>query len=480
MAFNDLREFIEKADQMGECKIIEGADWETDIGTISELEVEQPSPRLLLFDKIQGYPSGYRVAVNMFATPRRNALALGLPEEATGVELVRALKEKIKTGIKLIPPVEVETGPVKENVLLGEDVDLYKFPAPKWHEHDGGRYIGTGDCVIMRDPEEDWVNFGTYRIQVHDKDKTTVRVAPSHDGHIIAQKYWSKGMACPAAISCGQAPLLYAAAGWRGLPWGVSEYDFAGGLGNKPIEVIRGVVTDLPIPATAEIVLEGELMSPEVETLNEGPFGEWPGYYNGPFQEPVFHVKSILHRNNPIIQGAPPSRFPGVWTLGGHLQKAASLWNELDAQMHGVMGVRIVEDASIHPMVVISLKQEYEGQAKRAALLAIGSGATSLCLRYVIVVDDDIDPFSNSEVLWAIATRGDPEYAIDIIEGCLGLPGVAWASPEQKRRGSYEQSVAVILACKPYHWMKDFPLSIKSSPERLQKAREKWGSILFG
>jgi len=466
MVFNDLREFIEKAEQMGECKIIEGADWETDIGTISELEAEEPNPRLILFDDIQGYPSGYRVAVNMFATPRRNALALGLPEEATGVELVRALKEKIKAGIKLIPPVEVDTGPVKENVLLGDDIDLYKFPAPKWHELDGGRYIGTGDCVIMRDPEEDWVNFGTYRIQVHDKDKTTVRVVHSHDGRIIAQKYWSKGMACPAAISCGQAPLLYAAAGWRGLSWGVSEYDFAGGLGNKPIEVVRGVITDLPIPATAEIVLEGELMSPEVETLTEGPFGEWPGYYNGPFQEPVFHVKSILHRNNPIIQGAPPSRFPGVWTLGGHLQKAATLWNELDAQMHGVMGVRIVEDASIHPMVVISLKQEYEG--------------TSLCLRYVIVVDDDIDPFSNSEVLWAIATRGDPEYAIDIIEGCLGLPGVAWASPEQKRRGSYEQSVAVILACKPYHWMKDFPPSIKSSPERLQKAREKWGSILFG
>jgi len=474
MTFNDLREFIEKVDEMGECKIVEGADWETDIGLISELEAEQPSPRLLVFDKIQGYPAGYRVAVNMFATQRRNALALGLPEEARGVELVRAFKEKIKAGIELIPPVEVETGPVKENVLLGKDIDLFKFPVPKWHELDGGRYIGTGDCVIMRDPEEGWVNFGTYRIQVHDKDKTTVRVVPSHDGNRIARKYWSKGKACPVAISCGQAPLLYAAAGWRGLSWGISEYDFAGGLGNKPIQVTRGITTDLPIPATAEIVLEGELMAPEVETLSEGPFGEWPGYYNGPFQEPVFHVKSILHRNNPIIQGAPPSRFPGVWTLGGDLQKAATLWKELDAQMAGVKGVRMVEDASIHPMVVISIKQEYDGQAKRAALIAVGSGATSLCLRYVIVVDDDVDLFSNSELLWAIGTRCEPETAIDIVKGTVGLPGVAWESPEKKRLGTSRESVAIILACKPYHWMKEFPPSIKSSPERLQKAREKW------
>ena len=370
MAFNDLREFIEKAEEIGECKTIEGADWETDIGTLSELEAEQPTPRLLLFDNIEGYPSGYRVASMVFSSPRRTALALGLPLEAEGIELVRAYKEKLKAGIEPIPPVEVETGPVKENIRTGEEVDLFDFPVPKWHELDGGRYIGTADCVIVRDPEEGWVNFGTYRVQVQDKATTTIRIAPSRDGYLIARKYWDRGKACPTAVACGQEPLLFAAASWRRVPWGVSEYDFAGGLGNKPIQVTRGVTTDLPIPATAEIVLEGDLISPEVETLTEGPFGEWPGYYNGPFQEPVFHVKSVLHRNNPILQGAPPSRFPSVWTLGGHLQKAAVLWNELEAQMPGVRGVRMVEDASLHTMVVISLKQEFDGHAKRAALLA--------------------------------------------------------------------------------------------------------------
>ena len=147
--------------------------------------------------------------------------------------------------------------------------------------------------------------------------------------------------------------------------------------------------------------------------------------------------------------------------------------------MPGVRGVRIVEDASLNPMVVISIKQEYEGQAKQAALLATGSSSTGYCLRFVIVVDEDIDPFNTSEVLWAIGTRCEPETDIDIIRGCLGLRGVAWESPEKKRIGTSAQSVAVILACKPFHWMKEFPPSVKSSPERLKKTKEKWAPMLW-
>jgi len=137
----------------------------------------------------------------------------------------------------------------------------------------------------------------------------------------------------------------------------------------------------------------------------------------------------------------------------------------------------MVEDASAHTMVVISLKQEYEGHAKRAGLLAAASSATAFCIRWIIVVDEDIDPFNTSEVLWAMGTRCDPETAIDIIRGTLGLSGVAWQSPEQQRIGTYAQSAAIVLACKPYHWIKEFPPAVKSSPERLEKARQKWAHI---
>ncbi|MFC1963962.1 UbiD family decarboxylase [Chloroflexota bacterium] len=374
MVFNDLREFIKKAEEIGECQTVEGADCESDIGILTEMLQEKPDPKLLLFDRIKDYPMGYRVASNLFSTDRRTALGLGLPEELKGAELVKALRDRIREGIRPVPPEEVKAAPVKENVITGEDVDLSKLPVPKWHEFDGGRYIGTGCCVIQKDPDEGWTNVSTYRVQVQDRNTVTVSIAPGHHGDVIRKKYWERGKNCPVAISCGQEPLLFAASGWESVTtWAESEYDFAGGLRKAPVQVTKGVTTDLPLPATAEIVLEGEILPPEVETRQEGPFGEYTGYYGGGVRAmPAVRINSILHRDNPILQGNPASRMPGVWTLGLHFQKAAVLWDLLDRNMPDVRGVRMVEDAAVHSMVVISLKQSYAGQARQAAMLASG------------------------------------------------------------------------------------------------------------
>ena len=139
MAFNDLREFIKKADDLGECLVVEGADWDLEIGAIASLRGELPNCPLLVFDKIKGYEAGYRVASNLFTSPQRAALALGLPLGARGADLVKALREKLRGGVKPVPPVEVNSGPVKENIKVGDEVDLLEFPTPKWHELDGGR-----------------------------------------------------------------------------------------------------------------------------------------------------------------------------------------------------------------------------------------------------------------------------------------------------------------------------------------------------
>ncbi|MBI2315671.1 MAG: UbiD family decarboxylase, partial [Betaproteobacteria bacterium] len=149
--FNDLREVISKVDEFGECKVIEGADWDLEIGCLSELQAEFPDSPLLLFDNIKGYRKGFRVATNVFSSPKRLALAAGLPLEARGVELVRAWRQKTKAGGKLIAPVQVDAAPMKENVRLGGEVNLYDFPAPKWRELDGGRFIGTGAVTVLRD-----------------------------------------------------------------------------------------------------------------------------------------------------------------------------------------------------------------------------------------------------------------------------------------------------------------------------------------
>ncbi|MFC1869766.1 UbiD family decarboxylase [Chloroflexota bacterium] len=477
--FNDLREFIDKAEELGELKLIEGADWESEIGVLTDIIAAQPNPPLLLFDKITGHQAGYRVASNLFTSTRRTALGLGLPLEAERMELVRAMRKKIEAGIELLPPVVVETGPVKENIDTGDQIDLLKFPTPKWHEKDGGRYIGTGDICITRDPEEGWVNFGTYRVQVQDKTTLTVYIAPSNQGNMIRKKYWDKGLNCPIAICCGQDPALFAAAAWERVPWGVSEYDFAGGLRGAPVKVTRGVSTDLPIPAAAEIVIEGEMVPPEIEARPEGPFGEWWGYYGGGQRPmPACRVKSVLYRNNPIIQGNPPSFLPSVWTLGRHIQKAASLWAELDRHIPGVKGVWMMEDASMHAMPVISIQQQYGGHAKQAALIAAGCSATGRSARMVVVVDDDIDPSNLSEVTWALTTRVDPETSIDIIRDCWNSPIDPMLSPENKRLKQETMSRALITACKPYWWIDKFAPSIKTSPELLQKVTEKWAHIL--
>ena len=134
---------------------------------------------------------------------------------------------------------------------------------------------------------------------------------------------------------------------------------------------------------------------------------------------PAVQVKSILHRNNPIIQSNPPHRLPSLWSLGFHLQKAAVLWNILDKQVPGVKGVWMLEEAALHSIVVTSLKQMYPGHAKAAAMTASGCNAINYCCRCIVVVDDDIDPSNKSEVLWALGTRMEPQNSSTIPQSLL-------------------------------------------------------------
>lgn len=476
MIFKDLREFISECEKLNDCKVVEGADWNLEIGLITEIAVKHPDSPLLLFDNLKDYKKGYRVVTNLFMTPMRIALALGLPTNARGMELIKAWKQKASGPIKLIPPVEVKTGPVKENIHTGDDVNLYEFPVPKWHELDGGRYIGTCDMVITKDPIEGWVNLGVHRVQIHDKATATIHMSPGRHCEMMASKYWQKGQGCPVVVTCGQEPFVWGIA-HTFSPWGTSEYDVAGGLRGEPYEVIRGVVTDIPIPAAAEIALEGELLSPEVALLEEGPFGEWPGHYGrGRYlgKSPVFKVKAILHRNNPIITGTPPYIPIASSSLGGHIRKAANVWNELDRQVPGVKGVSVFQEAGGYWMLAISIKQQYPGHAKQAALAALGSGVAAYMLKYVIVVDEDIDPSDTADVLWAIASRTDPKESIDFVKGCWGSQTDPILSPFKRKIHDFTHSSAIILACKPYHWIKEFPPSIKTNPNLLDETKKKW------
>jgi UbiD family decarboxylase len=303
MPFSDLRAFIDAAVRIGEVKNIDGAHWNLEIGCLTEMMAEQDGP-LLLFDNIVDYPKGFRIATNIIATARRFALALGLPTDVPKLEILKTWRNKIH-DLKPYAPVEVQSGPISENILDGARVDLGIFPTPKWHEHDGGRYIGTGDMVVTKDPDSGWINVGTYRSCVVAQDRVTLWIIEHKHGKQIARKYWQAGRACPVAIVLGCEPATWMAAP-SAAKAGVSEYEYAGALRSAPLEVIRAPFTGLPVPATAEIVIEGEMPPPEEESHAEGPFGEWPGYYTHSGNECVVRIKNILYRNDPILLGNPP------------------------------------------------------------------------------------------------------------------------------------------------------------------------------
>lgn len=479
--YNDLRDYIEHSDDIGECRIVNGAHWDLEIGRICELSLSRPNPPLVVFDNIPGYPAGYRVAVNLLESRRRMALALGLPDNLSPVQLTRAWRERIRSGIELIPPQLVPDGPVRQNILLGDDIDLLRFPTPKWHEHDGGRYIGTADMVIMKDPDTGWVNLGTYRVSVHDHNTAGMYILEGHHGDLIARKYWERGQSCPVAIVCGGDPALYYASS-VGVAAGTSEYDYAGGIKGEAIEVITGETTDLPIPARAEIVIEGQYLSPDEAMIPEGPLGEWMGYYaSGQEMRPPVQVTSIMHRDDPIIGGAPPfvgNADPGLCST---LTMAADLWDFLDGQVPGIQGVSYLFRRNL--MVVISLKQQYPGHAKQALQLAGNTyrgGPAAVNARFIIAVDEDIDPSNINEVLWALCTRCDPVTSIDIVGERWTMRSDPMVSDEDRARGNIVASTAFISACRPFHRLGSFPRTTATPPDAMAETAARWEHVLFG
>ena len=474
--YRDLREWIEIVDGMGELKKIDGADWNLEMGTLAELvarESKGPVPAVL-FDNIKGYPKGYTALFAQNASFKRMALNLGLPLELSGLDLVRAFRQKLAVH-KPIPHKVVNKGPVMENVLSGKDVNLLKFPVPFMHELDGGRFIGTACLVITRDPEEGWVNFGAYRGMVHNENSMGLYISPGKHGRIQRQKYFDQGKPCPVIISVGQDPILFMVSG-NEIDYGVSEFDYAGGLKGAPIEVIEGKATGLPFPAQAEIVIEG-FMDPK-DVQSEGPFGEWTGYYASSTRpEPVVRVENIYHRNNPILCCARPGRPPSDYSLAKCFVKSALIWDQVErAGVPDVKGVWCHEAGGGRLLNIIAIKQRYPGHARQAMLVASQVHAGAYLGRYVIVVDEDIDPTSTFDVLWALATRSDPVESIEIIRRCWSGPLDPRIQPGKKGFNSR----AVIDACRPFEWIKDFPPVAESSPELKEKVRAKWKKVIEG
>ncbi len=468
MIFTDLRHYVSTLEKTGQLKVIEDASCELEIGAITEVASFKKQCPAVLFDSIQGFEKGYRVLTNFMSNRTRERMVFGVSDDLSDPEAVFFWKNRLK-GFAPVEPKTVDDAPVKENVWLESDVDITRFPWPKWHQRDGGPYICATSCVT-RDPESGYVNVGSYRFMLLGKNKIVAHIGSGHHGDVIRKKYWARGESCPIAISLGQEPSLLVAAGTN-LSWGVSEYGFAGWMRGAPVEITQGVATDLPIPANAEVIFEGEMPPPEEGTDIEGPFGEFSGYYGGGARPaPITIVKSVLYRKNPIILGAPPflGSSRGVLSSRGIL-----VWNELEAL--GIPDIKAVNYS--WGMCIISLKQAYPGHAMRAAHGAMG-GTAGYHGRFVIVVDEDIDPYNLEQVLWAIATRCDPETSLDVCRRIWSYKIDPRLPKHKKEVADYTGSVAIIDACRPYHWIGEFPATTQIADDLLKATNAKWGKTL--
>ena len=475
--YDDLRDWLEEARKLGEVKDVSGASWQEEIGMATELlHASDPAPAAL-FDNIPGYPKGYRVLTNFFGAKRMN-MTLGFPTDLSRVELSHAFLQAFQEA-KPLPCEVVDKGPILENVKMGDDVNALSFPTPFWHENDGGRYIGTGSYDITQDPDEGWVNLGTYRVMVHDEKSVAFYISPGKHGRVHRDKYFKRGEPMPLAIVVGGDPLLYLMA-CNEVPYGISEFDFAGGLRGKPYQVIKGKVTGLPIPANAEIVLEG-FVDPK-KKRPEGPFGEWTGYYASDVRdEPFLDIKAIYHRNDPIILGCPPNRPPDEIARYRAVIRSSLLRQQMEkAGLSGIKAVWAHEVGSSRLLLAIAIDQRYGGHAAQVGHVASQCHVGAYLGKYVIVVDEDIDVSNLEELMWAMVTRSDPATSIDIIHNTWSTALDPRIHPDDKEKGKLVNSRAIIDATRPYDWRDRFPLVNMPSPARAKRTREKFGYLLEG
>ena len=266
--------------------------------------------------------------------------------------------------------------------------------------------------------------------------------------------------------------------GCNEVPYGICEYDVVGGMRGAPVDVVKGRVTGLPIPAQAEIVLEGFVYPGNVKP--EGPFGEWMGYYGTEVrEEPVMDVKAVYHRNSPIILGCPPLRPPDeIARLKAIIRSGMLRENLTRAGVPDVTATWAHEVGTSRLLLGVAIKQRYAGHATQAGHIACQCHVGAYAGRYVIVVDDDIDVSNLEELIWAMLTRSDPATSIDIVHNAWSTGLDVRIDPERRAKDDFTNSRAIINACLPWHWRDKFPKVTSSSPEALRMARAKFGHLL--
>ncbi|EFK07621.1 putative phenylphosphate carboxylase, alpha subunit [delta proteobacterium NaphS2] len=399
MAFRDLREFIDALEKEKELvKVKQEVDWNLEAGAIIRRAYEMEE-KATLFEKVKDAP-GVRMMGGPCGTYSRMSVAMGMKADTPVEELAKEFDKRIENPIK---PMLVSDGPCKENIIKGDDIDLFKLGAPMAHDGDGGRYIGTWQFIVTRDLEDTgWVNWGMYRQMIHTENTMGGLILPGQDIGRMYQKYEKADKPMPFASVIGGDPLTVVGGSLSAGP-GECEADLCGGLRKAPIELVKCETVDLEVPAGAEIVIEGHVL-PHVR-VEEGPFGEYTGFRTSPrAPRPVYEVTCITHRNNPILtvsnMGTPVDEADIVMTLAWRNEAIRAL------KSLPVVEVAMPSWGSGH-LVVVSVQRAYSGVANHVANAVWGSKLGYL-VPFVIVVDEDVDVFNLGEVMHSIVQKCHP------------------------------------------------------------------------
>ncbi len=466
----DLRDFIEQCEEGGDLKRVSAeVDWDLEMSHIAKLVEEQDGPALL-FENVKD--SIGRVMFGAYSNTKRLARALGKPP---GLSMCDLSYEWMKLSIgEVIRSREVETGPVFENVIEGDDVDLFKLPAPKFYEKDGGRYIGTACFMVVKDPETGEINLGTYRSQVLDRNTVGAQILKGKRGDRILQKYRKAGQKMPICVVVGCDPLLMLAG--SAMVENADEYDVVGTLRGEPVEIVKAPLTGLPIPATAEIVLEGYIDGDNPRL--EGPFGEYTGYYTEEIYKqvpkPAIDVHRIYHRDDPILLAASVGRPVNDNHMMLAFVRNATLWTELTRMgIRGIQSVYMPPEACGRFWAIVSVKQMYPGHSNQVAAAVIASNTCTYGLKGLIIVDDDIRADDLPRVWWALATRYDPERSTQIIHRGRSTP----LDPAlHDKVNKFITSRIIMDATLPFEW-EDKPVQVEMSSEVLDRIKARWEEL---
>ncbi|MFE3145502.1 UbiD family decarboxylase [Streptomyces sp. NPDC059218] len=451
-------------------------------------ETNSPAP---LFSNLNGTEAGFRILGAPAGlsgtggnTYGRLAAHFGLPAGTAPRELLEHLVAAMHA--EPVAPRVVETGPCKENVLTGDDVDLERFPVPLLHEHDGGRYLGTYGYHVVRTPDGRWTSWSISRTMLH--GRTTLvgpAMAQQHLGMIHAM-WRDRGLPTPWAMVLGAPPAALAAAGMP-LPAEVNEDGYVGALAGSPVEVVRTELHDLHVPANSEIVLEGWI-SPD-ETAPEGPMGEYHGYaFAESKPQPVFHVEAMTFRDDPIlpicVAGLPPEENHTIWgtmisAVGLDLLRAAGLPVDLAWCSYEAATCWIVVSIDIRRLARSGMNEKELADAVAEVLFGSHTG---WLVPKVLLVADDIDITDIDQVVWAMATRHHPGTGTYCYPQAPGIPMVPYLTPEEVRTGRGGKSVTSCLLPEQFEGVtKGVTASFRHSfPDRVRsRVEENWTAYGF-